>query len=143
MNFEKVVNNKYFIATLTLFLIVYATMAQLHLPKWLINLFNNDIFRVVYLAMLLMIPFEKVPHVAIIVELLFVIILHLISIQNRNEKFKILSLQYNNSDKETKFEQFDNTYIPEFTNIQSYNDQIVENIGTYNDDIIYHPSDVQ
>ena len=75
-------NNEYVITTLLLFLSVYTYMLQMKVPQWLSNLFKNDIFRVIYISLLLMIPFQRAPHVAIIVALVFVITLHFI---NRDE----------------------------------------------------------
>jgi len=82
------VDNEYIVAVVLVFVIVYASKSQIELPNWLESLFKNDIFKVLYLSLLLMIPFEKAPHVSIIVAVLFVIVLHVI---NRSEMKKLLS----------------------------------------------------
>ena len=76
------IDNEYLISAILIFVIVYASKAQVALPDWLSSLFKNDIFKVVYLSLLLMIPFDKAPHVSIIVAVLFVVILNVI---NRTE----------------------------------------------------------
>ena len=75
-------NNEYLASALLIFVIVYASKAQVELPDWLSALFKNDIFKILYLSLLLMIPFDKAPHVSIIVAVLFVVILNTI---NRTE----------------------------------------------------------
>jgi hypothetical protein len=74
-NIEKYLDSDYVSGILGLFLIVYASMSQIVLPNWLVSVFKNDIFRVLYLSLLLLIPFNKAPHVAIIIAILYVIII--------------------------------------------------------------------
>ena len=90
MDIDKYLNNDYVIAALTVFAIVYASQSQVQLPKWLVTLFKNDIFRVIYLSLLLIIPFDKAPHVAILVALVFVITMKYIGQQETQEHFAML-----------------------------------------------------
>ncbi len=91
MDIDKYLNNEYVTAALTMFVVVYASQSRVELPKWLVSLFKNDIFRVAYLSLLLMIPFEKAPHVAILVALVFIITLKYIGQQETQEHFALLA----------------------------------------------------
>lgn len=87
MDIDKIFDNEYVNATVGLFLIVYASMGNMELPDWLVSLFKNDIFRVLYLSLLLMIPFEKAPSVSILVAIVFVVIMNYISNKSLKEGF--------------------------------------------------------
>jgi hypothetical protein len=88
MNIEELINNQYVIATLTLFLALYGSMSALSLPKWFTNLFKNDIFRVLFLSLLLIVPFESSPRIAIIIALIFVITMNSIDMEERQNMIK-------------------------------------------------------
>ncbi len=90
MDITNYVTNEYVLAVLTIFTIVYASQAQVDLPKWLVKLFKNDIFKVIYLSLLLMVPFETAPHVAIILAIVFVMTLAYIDKQEAKENFELL-----------------------------------------------------
>lgn len=83
-------NNEYVIIGMTLFVVLYASMSQMELPNWLLALFKNDVFRVVFLSLLLMYRFEKAPHVAVIVSLVFVISMQYVMTQEANEHFAVI-----------------------------------------------------
>jgi hypothetical protein len=76
---ENVLNNEYLLVSLALFTTVYASMSRVTLPKFLVKLFKNDLFRVFYLSLLLMFNFNKAPHLAIIIAIIFVVTLNFIS----------------------------------------------------------------
>lgn len=107
MDISKVLNNEYLIGVLVIFCVIYASQYRPNLPNWIVKLFKNDIFRVVYLSLLLMIPFEKSPHVALIVALVFVITLHYINSQENYENFNLLE-SYKNSSKSNQSSFNDN-----------------------------------
>ena len=90
MDILNYVNNEYVLAVLTIFTIVYASQARVDLPRWLVKLFKNDIFRIIYLSLLLMVPFETAPHVAIILAIVFVVTLEFIHRQESKEDFELL-----------------------------------------------------
>lgn len=94
MDINKYLNNEYVVATLTAFAIVYASQSRIELPKWLVDLFKNDIFRVLYLSLLLMIPFDKAPHVSLIIAIVFVVTMKYIGQQEVSEHFEMLSREY-------------------------------------------------
>jgi hypothetical protein len=98
MDINKYLNNDYVTAALTMFVVVYASQSQVKLPKWLVALFKNDIFRVIYLSLLLMIPFEKSPHVAVLVALVFVITMNFISQLETREQLEVLMPVGNSGD---------------------------------------------
>lgn len=82
---------------LALFVGLYASFLQISgLPDYIRNLFNNNIFRVVFLSLLLTQNLNKSPHVAIIVSLLFVITLHYLGEQEIQENFAYLGAFRNN-----------------------------------------------
>jgi cbb3-type cytochrome oxidase subunit 3 len=83
-----ILNNEYFVVFATLFLTLYITIFRINLPSPFILLFQNNIFRVVFLSLLLMFRFEKSPHVAVLVSLSFILIMYHINQEERRENFK-------------------------------------------------------
>lgn len=71
---EEYITNEYFIGALFLFTILYVNKCQIALPQYISSLFENDIFKIVYLVLLLMISFKTAPHVAIVVSIAFVLL---------------------------------------------------------------------
>lgn len=128
MGIENVLKNEYVTGALIIFLTVYASLAQAKLPNWLTVLFKNDIFRVVYLSLLLMIPFEKAPHVAITVALLFVITMAALYRQDMREKFESFEAFVNN--ERHNFENFEN-FENDIDNVAEYDD-INDNSSNWN-----------
>jgi len=90
MDISKVLNNEYVVAVMVIFTAIYVSQYRPVLPAWVAKLFKNDIFRIVYLSLLLMIPFEKAPHVSIIVALVFVLTLNYLNRQEMQENFQLL-----------------------------------------------------
>ena len=86
-----ILENEYVAAGLALFLGVYAyTASRMRIPEYLRNLFNNNIFRIVFLSLLLTQNLNKSPHIAITIAFLFVITLHYIGEQEIKENFAYL-----------------------------------------------------
>ena len=98
MNLDlSVLDNEYVAVALALFLGIYAYAAsRMELPGYLRNLFNNNIFRVVFLSLLLTQNLNKSPHVAIFIALVFVITLHYLGEQEIKENFAYLETFRNN-----------------------------------------------
>jgi hypothetical protein len=71
-----ILNNEYVIAVVTIMFIAYAAFLRIPLPSYIMSLFSNDIFRVVFLFMLLFVSFKETPHIALIIALVFVISMH-------------------------------------------------------------------
>jgi hypothetical protein len=84
MNF---LNNDYVAAGIALLVALYASKSSVKLPKFVKNLFNNSIFRVVFLSLLLTQYFNKAPHVALAVALVFIMTLYFIEEQEIKENF--------------------------------------------------------
>ena len=87
MDFNRFLNNEYLIATSLLFFIIYSSVISHELPKWVSSLFKNDIFRVLYLSLLLIVPFETSPYVALIIALVFVVTMNVLGKEEKKELF--------------------------------------------------------
>lgn len=84
-------NNPYVVAITSIIVVVYGLMlAKVGLPDYIRNLFNNTIFRVAFLSLLLIHNFNNAPHVAIIVALIFVLTLDYLSQQEMKENFEYI-----------------------------------------------------
>ena len=76
----KVLDNDYVTIFLTLFVVVYGlSLARLNIPPAISRLFNNDIFRVAFLSLFLIVNFKKAPHIALLVALIFVLTINYMS----------------------------------------------------------------
>ena len=53
---------------------LYISKIRVELPAPIVELFKNNIFRIVFLSLLLIFTFEKTPHVAVTVSFIFVLI---------------------------------------------------------------------
>ena len=97
MNFDlSALDNQYVAAGLALFLVLYAYAAsRLQLPGYLKNLFNNNIFRVAFLSLLLTQNFDRKPHVALTIALVFVITIHYLHEQEIKENFAYMEAYRN------------------------------------------------
>ncbi len=80
--------NKYIIAFVGILVILYASKGQVNLPKPIYNLFKNDIFRVIYLSLLVLVATKAPPHVAFIVALVYVLTLYFIDKQENSEQIR-------------------------------------------------------
>lgn len=88
---NNILNNDYAIAIMALFISLYALdLAKMRLPTYIKNLFNNTIFRVVFLSLLLVFRFDNSPHVALTIALLFVLTLDYLNYNDVNENFAYL-----------------------------------------------------
>lgn len=73
---------------LALFVVLYGlNLAKMELPNFIQNLFNNTIFKVVFLSLLIIYSFDKAPHVALIVALVFVLTLEYLNHEEIKETF--------------------------------------------------------
>ncbi len=89
MSLQEIFNNEYVLAMLVLFVILYSGLSRPELPKWVSELFKNDVFRVVFIALIAMIPVKQAPHVAIIIAIVFVMTLHFVFQEEIHEKMAI------------------------------------------------------
>lgn len=84
-------NNEFTSIVLALFITLYGlNLGKMKLPCYIKNLFNNTIFRIVFLSLLLVYRFEKSPHVALTVALIFVLTLDHLNHNEIHENFAYL-----------------------------------------------------
>jgi hypothetical protein len=69
---------------------LYAGMAKVEVSDPIKKLFNNNIFRVVFLSLLLIYKFDKAPSVAITVALVFLITMNNLNQQELRENFSYI-----------------------------------------------------
>jgi len=80
-------SNDYVFAILAILAYGYGQLAKPALPNFMIRLFENDIFRVLFLSLLLFVRFETRPTVALIIALVFVYMLQFIYHKETKEAF--------------------------------------------------------
>ena len=85
-----ILDNEYVSITLGVLLAVYGANAREPLPDFIMKLFKNPIFRVVFLSLLLVYKFENAPSVSLTVAMIFVITMHFINSQEEVEAFEDL-----------------------------------------------------
>ena len=78
---ESFLNNQYVSAVLTLFVILYASLARPMLPSAVANLFSNPLFRVVFLALLAWTATHN-AQVSLLVAIGFLVTMNLLGEQN-------------------------------------------------------------
>lgn len=84
-------DNNYVVVALALFLTWYTYMvSNMKLPKGLINLFNNGMFRIAFLALILTLNLNKAPHIAITLILVYVLTILYIHNYDTKENFAYL-----------------------------------------------------
>lgn len=88
-DFNNILSNDYVAAVLAIFIIAYGLiLSRVGLPRWLRDLFNNNIFRVVFLSLLLIHNFNRTPHVAVVIALVFVLTVYFINLYETEEKIR-------------------------------------------------------
>lgn len=116
---------------------LYPYLIRVGLPPYIRELFMNDIFRFVYLTLLMIFTFEAAPHVAIILSLIFVLTLYILNHQEMRENFdqvKNLSNKLNNGLNNTTNLIVNRTKeLPEET--QSYIRGYISRLMDYKDSI--------
>lgn len=70
------IDNQYVSIVVILFLVLYGyNLSKMKLPKYIKKLFDNTIFKIVFLSLLLIFNFKNTPHVALAIAFIFVITL--------------------------------------------------------------------
>lgn len=88
---NNLLNNEFVAVVLALFIVLYAlNLGKMELPCYIRNLFNNTIFKIVFLSLLLIYPFEHSPHVALTVALVFVLTIEYLNNREIKENFAYL-----------------------------------------------------
>lgn len=81
-------DNEFVAVIVALFIGLYAmNLGKMKLPSYIKNLFDNNIFKIVFLSLLLVYRFEKSPHVALAVALVFVLTIDYLYNQQVKENF--------------------------------------------------------
>lgn len=82
---DQYLDNEYVVTALYLVAVLYATMAQVELPSFVRELFKNDIFRVMFLSLLLIVRFEQRPSVAVLIVMIYMYTMYLLNRDEVNE----------------------------------------------------------
>lgn len=102
----KILNSNIFIACMVILVTIYLTKIQHKVPPYIHNLFRNEIFRIVFLSLLLIYGFKSSPHIALIMAFIFVITIHFIGEQEQYENIAYFEAYQNqissNVDKQKK-----------------------------------------
>ena len=85
-----ILNNEYVFLIVTSLLALYGANARVELPEFVRNLFENCIFRIVFLSLLLVYRFDKSPQIATVVALVFVLTMHHINQMESRENFQYI-----------------------------------------------------
>ncbi len=88
--FINTLNNDYVIAVLAILAFAYGQNAMVKLPQIMVDLFSNNLFRVLYLSLLLVVRFETRPTVALIIALVFIYMMQHIHAKECKEQFTSL-----------------------------------------------------
>jgi len=86
LNF-KLNDNMYVIGILMIIVYLYSAHMKLNSDDILTSLFKNDIFRVFFLSLLIIIDMNDSPTISILIAMLFVIIMNRIMIKETKEGF--------------------------------------------------------
>lgn len=90
-NILGVLDNEYVALGVSMFVALYGiALSRMELPGYLKNLFSNSIFRIVFLALLLIHNYDKAPHIGVAVALIFVLTLEYLSMKEVEENFAYL-----------------------------------------------------
>jgi len=88
---NNILDNEIVTVFMALFVTLYAlNLGKMQLPPYIKKLFKNTIFRIAFLSLLLVYRFEKTPHVALTVAIVFVITLDYIADEEIKENFAYL-----------------------------------------------------
>jgi len=88
---SELLDNDWVAGLLWLFIVLYGlALGKMELPSYIRNLFNNTLFKIVFLSLLLVYNFKKAPHVALTVALVFVMTLDYLNVEKTKENFAYL-----------------------------------------------------
>ncbi|QKF93943.1 hypothetical protein QKU48_gp0485 [Fadolivirus algeromassiliense] len=86
---SNLLDNEFIAVVVALFIGLYAlNLGKMKLPTYIKNLFNNTLFRIVFLSLMLVYRFDNSPHVALTVALVFVLTLDYLSTEQIKENFE-------------------------------------------------------
>ena len=87
MNLEILNNNEYVKTILSMFLVLYASLARPELPDFIRKLFENPIFRILVLS-LIVYRGNKDPQLSLMIAIAFTVTLNLMAEQEVQEGFR-------------------------------------------------------
>ena len=88
---NNLLDNEAVAVLVALFIGLYAlNLGKMKLPDYIKNLFNNTLFRIVFLSLMLVYNFNNAPHVALTIALAFVLTLDYLSAEQIKENFEYL-----------------------------------------------------
>ena len=87
MDISSYINNDVVVIILAFIVALYASQTRVEMPEYIKALFRNNIFRVVFIFLLLMFPFKQAPHVALTIALIFVLTLYFLNYAEMKENF--------------------------------------------------------
>jgi len=71
---------------IVLFLFLYGyNLGKMKLPTYIRKLFDNTIFKIVFLSLLLVFNFKNTPHIALVISIIFVLTLDALNNQETKE----------------------------------------------------------
>jgi len=89
------INNDVVIILLAFIVALYASSLRIEMPDLIKNLFQNSIFQIIFLTLLLIFAFKQSIQVAFIIALVFVLVIYFLNTlevekfsQNRREKLE-------------------------------------------------------
>lgn len=88
---KQILDNQYLITGLYIATILYASTSRVKLPTLVRDLFKNDLFRVLFLSLLLIIRFDQRPSVALLVVLMFMHLSYQVNQEEVNENIEAFS----------------------------------------------------
>jgi ABC-type nitrate/sulfonate/bicarbonate transport system permease component len=89
MDIDYILDNPYVKGILSTFMLLYIATVRPDLPSYVKNLFNNPIFRIVVLFIIVT-RANKDPTFSLIVAVTFVITLNFLSVQQAEEAFQVV-----------------------------------------------------
>lgn len=79
-------DNQIISIAIILFLFLYGyNLGKMKLPSYIKKLFDNTIFKIVFLSLLLIFNFKNTPHIALIIAIVFVLTLEALNNQETKE----------------------------------------------------------
>ncbi|ARF11217.1 hypothetical protein Klosneuvirus_1_74 [Klosneuvirus KNV1] len=79
-------DNQIISISIILFLFLYGyNLGKMKLPSYIRKLFDNTIFKIVFLSLLLIFNFKNTPHIALVIAIIFVLTLDALNNQEAKE----------------------------------------------------------
>lgn len=86
---KKIITNPYVYVVLCILFAVYAKNSEIKFPQIIKKIFTNPIFQIIFLTVLVML-FNKKPHIALIVAIIFVLSMDYLDYGEAKENFEFI-----------------------------------------------------